>query len=71
MSADRAEQPPLPTPLNGLIEKAVTLPILGATLNNFLASRRSIRYFAEHHLLFDKSLVDDEFVRRFLQSGAP
>ena len=58
------EQQIVAPPAAQLIERLVTLPIVGATLNNVLASRRSIEYFARHQLFYDKSLVDDDFVAR-------
>ena len=50
--------------LTKISEKLIASPILGATLNNILASSRSIRFFARHQLFYDKSLADDNFVRR-------
>ena len=50
--------------LASLLERIFASPILGATLNNVLASRRSIESFARHHLFFDKSLANESFIAR-------
>ncbi|HVF85409.1 MAG TPA: alpha/beta hydrolase, partial [Abditibacteriaceae bacterium] len=38
--------------------------VVGATLNNLLASQRSIDGFARHQLFYDKSLSDESFIKR-------
>lgn len=40
------------------------LPVVGQTLYNGLASRRSIGEFARRHLFFDKTRVDEAFIAR-------
>ena len=45
-----------------IVLNLMSLPILGQTLYNCIASRRSSEEFARRHLFFDKSRVDDAFL---------
>ncbi len=47
------------------IARALHLPVVGTAVYNALTSRRAIRRFAEHHLYFDKTRVDEALVTRY------
>lgn len=51
------------------LQKLASLPILGTTLVNVIASRRGIEKFASHHLYFDKTRVDERAVARYYASA--
>ena len=59
-----AESQIVPLSLAPWLERAVAWPILGATFNNLLTSRRTVESFARHRLFYDKDLADERFVSR-------
>ena len=46
-----------------------TSPIIGQSLVNAVASRRSIKSFCQHHLYFDKNRVDEKTIDRYYSSA--
>jgi pimeloyl-ACP methyl ester carboxylesterase len=51
------------------LQKIASLPVVGTTLVNYIASRRGIENFSTHHLYFDKARVDDRTVSRYYASA--
>jgi pimeloyl-ACP methyl ester carboxylesterase len=47
------------------LQKVLSLPVVGTSIYNFIASRRGIQKFSHDHLFFDKTRVDESLVARF------
>lgn len=60
----------LDLPLHGaFIKRLLGLPVVGQSIYNALSSRRAIRAFAEGHLYFDKSRVDESLVTTYYRGA--
>ena len=59
----------VPPQLVSSVKKIFAMPIVGATLNNLLTSRKSIRYFAQKQMFYDKNLAEDVLVNRHYTRG--
>lgn len=66
---DNDASAPHETFLRGALQKLVSLPVLGQTVVNIIASRKGIESFAERHLYFEKSRVDERTVSRYYASA--
>ncbi|HEX8552593.1 MAG TPA: alpha/beta fold hydrolase [Abditibacteriaceae bacterium] len=68
-SRDESTAPPHEAWFKRAVKSVLSAPILGQSLTNALASRKSIRQFAEHNLYFDKSRVDERRVAKYYSSA--
>lgn len=69
VAPDNDESAPHQTFLRKALHKLVSLPVLGQTIVNGIASKRGITTFAEHHLYFDKARVDERTIARYYASA--
>jgi pimeloyl-ACP methyl ester carboxylesterase len=54
-----------PSVQSQVLHKVLSLPVLGTSVYNYIASRRGIEKFSHDHLFFDKSQVDESLVSRY------